>query len=45
LDIYRITNKFPKEERYGLISQARRSEVERMFKALIRSLENKHLNP
>jgi four helix bundle protein len=25
LDICRITNKFPKEERYGLISQARRS--------------------
>ncbi len=27
LDIYRITRKFPKEERYGLISQIRRSSV------------------
>jgi len=105
LRIYRITAKFPKEERYGLTSQIRRSvvsipsniaegygrkttvdyirmlyisygsvceletqillagdldfiekselvtvkrdiaEVERMLKALIKSLENKHLNP
>ena len=105
LDIYKITSKFPKEERYGLVSQMRRSsisvpsniaegygrkttadyirflyiaygsnceletqvllsgdlgylesiklegikeevqEVERMLKALIKSLENKHLNP
>ena len=27
LEIYRITAKFPKEERYGLISQIRRSAV------------------
>ncbi|MBW2630886.1 MAG: four helix bundle protein [Deltaproteobacteria bacterium] len=105
LEIYRITAKFPKEERYGLTSQIRRSvvsipsniaegygrkttldyirmlyisygsvceletqillagdldliekgalgklkediaESERMLKALIKSLENKHLNP
>jgi len=105
LRIYRITAEFPKEERYGLTSQIRRSvvsipsniaegygrkttvdyirmlyisygsvceletqillagdldfiekselvtvkrdiaEVERMLKALIKSLENKHLNP
>ena len=105
LDIYKITKGFPKEERYGMISQIRRSalsvpcniaegygrkttpeyihslyiaygsnceletqillsgdlgymkaeelkklqsdigEVERMLKALIKSLENKHWNP
>ncbi len=105
LEIYRITAKFPKEERYGLTSQIRRSvvsipsntaegygrkttmdyirmlyisygsvceletqillagdldliekgdlgtakkdiaEIERMLKALIKSLENNHLNP
>ena len=105
LKIYRITAKFPNEERYGLTSQIRRSavsipsniaegygrkttvdyirmlyisygsvceletqillagdlgfiekgelgtakksiaEIERMLKALIKSLENKHLNP
>ncbi len=105
LEIYRITKRFPTEERYGLTSQIRRSavsvpsniaegygrkttpeyiqalyvaygsnceletqillsgdlnyiivedmkklqnemgEVERMLKALIKSLENKHLNP
>lgn len=105
LEIYRITKRFPKEERYGLTSQVRRAavsvpsniaegygrkttpeyiqalyvaygsnceletqillsgdldyikvedikkiqkdieEVERMLKALIKSLENKHLNP
>ena len=105
LDLYRITKKFPKEERYGLTSQIRRSavsipsniaegygkkttadylrslyiaygsvceletqvllsgdlnyvnkenlvalkanteEVERMLKALIKSLVNKHLDP
>ena len=27
LNIYRTTGKFPKEERYGLTSQARRSAV------------------
>ena len=105
IEIYRITAKFPNEERYGLTSQIRRSvvsipsniaegygrkttvdyirmlyisygsvceletqillagdlgfiergeldiaktnlaEIERMLKALIKSLENKHLNP
>ncbi len=69
LDLYGITKKFPKEERYGLTSQIRRSavsipsniaegygrkttanylkslEVERMLKALIKSLEKKHLDP
>ena len=105
LDLYKITKKFPKEERYGLTSQIRRAavsipsniaegygrkttadylrflyiaygsiceletqlllsgdlnyvnqenlkarrddteEVERMLKALIKSLEHKHLNP
>jgi len=105
LEIYRITRSFPKEEKYGLISQIRRAavsvpsniaegygrkttpdyvrslyvaygsnceletqillskdlgyinneeakkiqenigEVERMLKALIKSLENKHSNP
>ncbi len=54
LEIYRITAKIPKEERYGLTSQIRRSvvsipfniaEIERMLKALIKSLENKPLNP
>ena len=62
LEIYRITAKFPRVERYGLISQIRRSvvsipsnianwkselgslkkdiaEIERMLKALIKSLE------
>ena len=54
LEIYRITTKFPKEEKYGLTSQIRRSvvsiasniaEIERMLKALIKFLENKALNP
>ncbi|MCD6352759.1 MAG: four helix bundle protein [Proteobacteria bacterium] len=54
LEIYRITAKFPKEEKDGLTSQTRRSvvsilsniaESERMLKALIKSLENKPLNP
>jgi len=67
LHIYRISRKFPKEERYGLASQIRKiclsgdlnyvdqeklkvlkdniSGVERMLKALIKSLENKRLNP
>jgi len=49
LEIYRITAIFPKEEKYGLTSQIRRSvvsipsniaEIERMLKALIKSLEN-----
>ncbi|MBW1772935.1 MAG: four helix bundle protein [Deltaproteobacteria bacterium] len=42
LDIYRITERFPKEERYGLISQVRRSALSI---AMIKSLESKHLNP
>jgi hypothetical protein len=77
LDIYRITRKFPKEERYGLTSQNigygsnceletqvllsgdlgyveagklaelidKIAEVERMLKALIKSLEKNHLAP
>ncbi|OIN95638.1 MAG: hypothetical protein AUJ48_02760 [Deltaproteobacteria bacterium CG1_02_45_11] len=54
LEIYRITAKFPKEERYGLTSRIRRSVVsilatiagiERMLKAPIKSLGNKSLNP
>jgi four helix bundle protein len=54
LEIYRITAKSPKEERYCLTSLIRRSvvsiffnieESERMLKALIKSLENKPLNP
>ncbi len=54
IEIYRITVKFPKEKRYGLTSQIRRSVVsipyniaenERMLKALIKSLENKRLFP
>ncbi|MBW1829748.1 MAG: four helix bundle protein [Deltaproteobacteria bacterium] len=42
LDIYRITERFPKEERYGLISQVRRSALSI---AMIKSLESKHLTP
>ena len=42
LDIYRITERFAKKERYGMISQVRRSAVSI---AMIRSLENKHSNP
>ncbi|HEA65957.1 MAG TPA: four helix bundle protein [Desulfobacterales bacterium] len=51
---YRITTKFSTEERSGLTSQIRRAvvsissniaEIERMLKALIKSLENKPLNP
>jgi hypothetical protein len=87
LETYRITAKFPKEERYGLTSQIRRSvvsipsniaegygrkttldyirmlyisygsvceldtlqkdiaEIEKMLKALIKSLENRPLDP
>ncbi len=87
LNIYRITAKFPNEEKYGLTSQIRRSfvsipsniakgyrrkttvdyirmlyisygfvcelgtakkdiaEIEKMLKELIKSPENKHLNP
>jgi len=54
LETYGITATFPKEERHGLTSQIRRSvesipsniaENERMLKALIKSLENKPLNP
>jgi len=54
LAIYRITATFPKEERYGLTSQIRGSVVsipsniagsKNMLKALIKSLENKPLNP
>jgi len=64
LKIYRITAKFPREERYGLTSQILLAgdldlfeknelgplnkdiaEIERMLKALIKSLENKPLNP
>jgi four helix bundle protein len=53
LEIYRITAKFPKEERYGLTSQVRRSVVS--FPSNIAedmeerqpwiTLENKPLNP
>ncbi|MFO7667181.1 MAG: four helix bundle protein [Desulfobacterales bacterium] len=44
LAIYKATNKFPKKES---LSELLRDigEVERMLKALIKSLENKHLNP
>jgi len=54
LEIYNITATFPKKERHGLTSQTRRSVVsipsniagsEKMLKALIKSLENKPLNP
>jgi len=54
LEIYNITATFPKKERYGLTSQIRGSVVsipfniagsEKMLKALIKSLENKSLNP
>ncbi|NNL76435.1 MAG: four helix bundle protein, partial [Desulfobacterales bacterium] len=51
LKVYKITTIFPNEQRYGITSQIRRSakkdtaEIERMLKALIKSLENKHLNP
>jgi len=54
LEIYRITATFPEEERYGLTSQIRRSlasipsniaESKKMLKAMIKSLENKPLNP
>ena len=54
LEIYSITATFPKEKRYGLTSQIRGSVVsipsniagsEKMLKALIKSLENKPLNP
>ena len=68
LEIYRITAKFPKEERYferiqgvkgprnRVIAKKQKdselgplnkdiSEIERMLKALIKSLENKPLNP
>ncbi|MBW1894700.1 MAG: four helix bundle protein, partial [Deltaproteobacteria bacterium] len=54
LEIYRIIATFPKAARHGLTSPIRRSvvsipsniaESERMLKALIKSLENKPLNP
>ncbi len=64
LEIYTITAKFPKEERYGLTSQILLAgdldliekselgtlkkdiaEIEKMLKALIKSLENKPLDP
>jgi len=50
LEIYNITKNYPAEEKFGLTSQTRRAsvsrpsniaEVERMFKALNKSLENK----
>ncbi len=41
LEIYRITAKFPKEERYGLTSQIRRSVVSiPSMPALLNSLRN-----
>ena len=53
LKIYRITAEFPKEERYVLTSQIRRSVVSIASniaegygrKTMIKSLENKPLNP
>ena len=68
LEIYRITAKFPKEERYfkriqgvkeprgRVIAKKQKdselgtlnndiAEIERMLKALIKSLKNKPLNP
>jgi len=53
LEIYRITAKFPKEERYGLTSQIRRSVVsipsniaeEMEERQPWITLENKPLNP
>ncbi len=47
LDIYTVTKCFPKKEIYGLTSQIKRGArgCQRMLKAMIKSLENKHLNP
>jgi len=39
LEIYKITKRFPEEKNSDI------EEVERMLKALIKSLENKHLTP
>ncbi len=45
LEIYRITAKFPNEESEPGTLDKDITKIERMLKALIKSLENKHLNP
>lgn len=49
LSIYKLTKNFPQDEKYGMVSQMKFQnsigDIERMLKALIKSLENKHLAP